>query len=152
MQMSTAADRQWRIGIDTGGTFTDLVAVDAQGKTLLRKVSSTPAKPSEAVFEALCRTNLDLKAELDRFILGTTIVTNAVLQRRGAETILLTTKGFEDVLYIQRIDRPKLYDLQWVKSDPYARRRNTLAWMKECLPMGMCMSRSPTRNWIGYAV
>ena len=136
MQMSTAADRQWRIGIDTGGTFTDLVAVDAQGKTLLRKVSSTPAKPSEAVFEALCRTNLDLKAELDRFILGTTIVTNAVLQRRGAETILLTTKGFEDVLYIQRIDRPKLYDLQWVKSDPYARRRNTFGVDERVLANG----------------
>jgi N-methylhydantoinase A len=124
--MTNRGDRNWRIGIDTGGTFTDLVAVDSSGNTILRKVSSTPSQPSLAVFEALARTELDLDKELERFILGTTIVTNAVIQRKGAETILLTTAGFEDVLYIQRIDRPKMYDLQWVKAEPYARRRNTV--------------------------
>jgi len=124
--MTKRDDRSWRIGIDTGGTFTDLVAVDSSGNTILRKVSSTPAKPSLAVFEALARTEVNLDEELERFILGTTIVTNAVIQRKGAETILLTTAGFEDVLYIQRIDRPKMYDLQWVKAAPYALRRNTI--------------------------
>lgn len=134
--MSESTSCGWRIGIDTGGTFTDLVAVDPNGRTLLRKVSSTPARPSEAVFEALRRTELDLDLDLERFILGTTIVLNAVIQRKGAETILLTTKGFEDVLYIQRIDRPKLYDLQWVKSEPYALRRNTIGVPERVLSDG----------------
>lgn len=120
------AQRTWRIGTDTGGTFTDLVAVSASGETLLRKVSSTPSMPSKAVFEALERTDLDLRQSLDRFILGTTIATNAVIMRTGAPTILVTTAGFEDVLYIQRIDRPDAYDLQWVKTKPYALRRHTV--------------------------
>lgn len=134
--MSGNTNSGWRIGIDTGGTFTDLVAVDPNGETLLRKVSSTPARPSDAVFEALSRTNLNLDLEVERFILGTTIVTNAVLQRKGAVTVLLTTEGFEDVLYIQRIDRPKLYDLQWVKSEPYAMRRNTIGVRERVLSDG----------------
>lgn len=72
------------------------------------------------MFAALERTGLDLTADLDDFVLGTTIATNAVIMRRGAPVILLTTAGFEDVLYIQRIDRPGRYDLQWVKAEPYA--------------------------------
>lgn len=124
--MNADPERSWRIGIDTGGTFTDLVAVSATGETLLRKVSSTPSMPSKAVFEALGRTGLPLHEVLNRFILGTTIATNAVIQRAGATTILFTTAGFEDVLYIQRIDRPEVYDLQWVKTRPFALRRHTI--------------------------
>ena len=116
---------RWRIGIDTGGTFTDLVAVDTAGEVCLTKVSSTPAHPSVACFEALARTGLD-PATFDSFILGTTIATNALLQRKGATTIFLTTAGFEDVLYIQRIDRRGLYDLQWVKPTPFVARRHCL--------------------------
>ena len=116
----------WRVGVDTGGTFTDLVAVGPDGATLLRKVSSTPSAPSQAVFEALGRTGVATSDDLDRFVLGTTIATNAVIQRRGAPVVLLTTAGFEDVLYIQRIDRPGVYDLQWVKAVPYAVRRMTV--------------------------
>jgi N-methylhydantoinase A len=116
---------RWRIGIDTGGTFTDLVAVDTAGEVCLTKVGSTPAQPSVACFEALARTGLD-PASFDSFILGTTIATNALLQRKGAPTIFLTTAGFEDVLYIQRIDRRGLYDLQWVKPTPFVARRHCL--------------------------
>ncbi|MGW0588494.1 hydantoinase/oxoprolinase family protein [Streptosporangium sp. NPDC002607] len=127
---------RWRVGMDTGGTFTDLVALSDQGQLLLRKVSSTPRRPSDAVFAALERTGLDLTRDLDDFVLGTTIATNAVIMRRGAPVILLTTAGFEDVLYIQRIDRPGRYDLQWVKAEPYASRRNTVGVEERVLADG----------------
>ena len=126
----------WRIGVDTGGTFTDLVAVSATGEVRLRKVSSTPPQPSAAVFQALERTGIDLAADLDYFALGTTIATNAVIQRSGARTLFVTTAGFEDNLYIQRIDRKGLYDLQWVKAVPYAARHDTFGVRERILSDG----------------
>lgn len=116
----------WRVGVDTGGTFTDLIAVSSVGEVRLCKVASTPANPATAVFDALNRSRLTLDEEVDYLVLGTTIATNAVLTRQGARTIFVTTAGFEDLLYIQRIDRRGTYDLQWVKSEPYARRRDTV--------------------------
>jgi len=126
----------WRIGVDTGGTFTDLVAVSPTGEVRLRKVSSTPRQPSQAVFEALARTDLDLGTELGYFALGTTIATNAVIQRAGARTLFITTAGFEDNLIIQRIDRKGLYDLQWVKAKPYAARHDTIGVRERILADG----------------
>lgn len=116
----------WRIGIDTGGTFTDLVAVSPVGDVRLSKVSSTPWEPSIACFQALARTGQDVSGNIEAFILGTTIATNALLQRKGTPTIFLTTAGFEDTLYIQRIDRRGLYDLQWVKPTPFVARRHCI--------------------------
>jgi N-methylhydantoinase A len=126
----------WRIGVDTGGTFTDLVAVAPSGEIRLRKVSSTPERPSTAVFEALERTGLELATAIDYFVLGTTIATNAVIQRAGARTLFLTTAGFEDILYIQRIDRKGLYDLQWVKARPYSLRHDTIGVRERVLADG----------------
>jgi N-methylhydantoinase A len=114
------------VGIDTGGTFTDLVAIGPGGEILMRKVSSTPDQPSAASLEALDRTNLDLPRDVGYLVLGTTIATNAVLQRKGVPTILLTTAGFEDILWIQRIDRRGQYDLQWVKAEPYVSRGDVI--------------------------
>ena len=126
----------WRVGVDTGGTFTDLVAVGPDGEVRLRKVSSTPTQPSSAVFSALERSDLALADSLGHFILGTTIATNAVIQRTGARTIFVTTAGFEDNLYIQRIDRRGLYDLQWVKAEPYAKRHDTVGVNERVLADG----------------
>jgi N-methylhydantoinase A len=126
----------WRIGVDTGGTFTDLVAVSPEGEVRLRKVSSTPSEPSLACFEALRRTDLDLSRDIGSFVLGTTIATNALLQRSGAPTMFLTTAGFEDTLYIQRIDRRGLYNLQWIKPAPYVARRHCVGVRERVLADG----------------
>jgi N-methylhydantoinase A len=130
------ASGRWRIGIDTGGTFTDLVAVDANGSLRLIKVSSTPWEPSIACFEALSRAGTEVSGDIDSFVLGTTIATNALLQRKGRTTLFLTTAGFEDTLYIQRIDRRGLYDLQWVKPTPFVARRHCLGVRERVLSDG----------------
>ncbi len=126
----------WRIGVDTGGTFTDLVAVGPHGDVRLAKVASTPADPARATFEAFERSGVDPGGDVDSFILGTTIATNALIQRRGAPTVLVTTAGFEDILYIQRIDRKGLYDLQWVKAEPYVPRNRVVGVVERILADG----------------
>lgn len=100
-----------RVGVDVGGTFTDLVAL-TDGELLLHKVSSTPEDPSLAVLRAVQERGVSLR-EVALFAHGTTVTTNAVIQRRGAPTGLLTTKGFRDVLQIRRTTRGALYDFQW---------------------------------------
>ncbi len=108
-----------RIGIDVGGTFTDLVLVDdAKGETFYAKVSTTPGALWEGVLEGLDKV-LGLASagmdQVDYVVHGTTIGTNAIIERKGAKTGLITTKGFADVLEIGRIQRPGtgLYDF-WV--------------------------------------
>src|SRR6202035_5383993 len=95
-----------RVAIDTGGTFTDCVWVEA-GRLRMLKVFSTPADPSQAIVEALDK--IDRTGE---FVLlhGTTVGTNTLLERKGARTALVTTAGFEDAIEIGRQARPKLYD------------------------------------------
>ena len=134
--MSATPDGAWRIGVDTGGTFTDLVAVGPGGDVRLQKVASTPAEPARATFDALERSGVDPTGDVDSFIMGTTIATNALIQRRGAPTVLITTAGFEDVLYIQRIDRQGLYDLQWVKAEPYVPRDRVVGVRERVLADG----------------
>lgn len=100
-----------RIGVDVGGTFTDLVVL-SDGGIRLHKVSSTPADPSVAVLQGVDELGLELR-EVELFAHGTTVTTNAVIQRIGVPTGLLTTKGFRDVLQIRRTTRGTLYDFQW---------------------------------------
>ncbi len=117
---------QLRIGVDTGGTFTDLVALDeTTGERRTVKVPSTPARPVEAVFTALAGAEA-APEEVSSFVLGTTIATNCLLQRRGARTVYVTTAGFEDVPFIQRINRLGLYDMHWDKPRPYVRRADCI--------------------------
>jgi N-methylhydantoinase A len=96
-----------RIAIDTGGTFTDCVWIDATGQLKMLKVFSTPADPSRAIAEALHKINH--AGELI-ILHGTTVGTNTLLERKGARAALVTTAGFEDAIEIGRQARPKLYD------------------------------------------
>ncbi len=105
-----------RIAIDTGGTFTDCVWTDPKTRRLkMLKVFSTPADPSHAIVEALKRIT-----SAEDFILlhGTTVGTNTLLERKGARTALVTTKGFEDAIEIGRQARPKLYDFFFDRIEP----------------------------------
>lgn len=111
--------RRMRVGVDTGGTFTDFVFQTEEGLRVF-KLASTPADPSEAIMEGLRRI-ADLTGATLRdieVIHGTTVGTNALLERRGAKTALVTTAGFEDVLAIGRQARPALYDLNAIKPEP----------------------------------
>jgi N-methylhydantoinase A len=107
-----------RIAFDTGGTFTDCIYV-RNGRLQILKVSSTPRKPSVAIAKALgqiCESSSDL-ASLE-LVCGTTVSTNALLQRKGGRVTLVTTAGFEDVLEIGRQARPQLYNLLFEKAEP----------------------------------
>jgi N-methylhydantoinase A len=108
-----------RIGVDTGGTFTDFV-YERDGRVELFKLPSTPADPSLAIQQGLTRICAETGAQLSKVevVHGTTVGTNALLQRRGARIALITTKGFEDVLVIGRQARPELYNLNAIKPAP----------------------------------
>jgi N-methylhydantoinase A len=108
------------VGVDTGGTFTDIVYRKG-GRIGVFKILSTPADPADAVLAGL-RTVLP-EGEIERVTYGTTVATNAMLERRGARTVVLLTAGFEDLLEIGRQARPDLYDLEPLRSEPLARNR-----------------------------
>ena len=116
--MGIAPRSNLRIAIDTGGTFTDCVWVeDGRLKTL--KVFSTPDDPSRAIAEALTKMGGGADVTL---LHGTTVGTNALLQRKGARVALVTTAGFEDVIEIGRQARPKLYDFFFDRIPPLVER------------------------------
>jgi N-methylhydantoinase A len=103
-----------QIGVDIGGTFTDIVALDAAGRLTLTKVPSTPKDLLEGIGSAVRRV-LALAGSrpeaVERFIHGTTVATNAILEQKGATTAILATDGFEDVLELGRQKRARMYDL-----------------------------------------
>ena len=98
-----------RLGVDVGGTFTDLVALGG-GRLITAKVPSTPRDQSEGVMNAIETSEVEAGAVV-ALAHGMTVATNALLERRGARTALVTTEGFRDVLEIARQNRPSLYDL-----------------------------------------
>ena len=108
-----------RVGVDTGGTFTDFV-FEVKGRLQIFKLASTPADPSLAITEGLRRIAEITSVTLGdvEVVHGTTVGTNALLQRRGARTALVTTKGFEDVLVIGCQARPELYNLNATRPAP----------------------------------
>ncbi|MCH9675310.1 MAG: hydantoinase/oxoprolinase family protein, partial [Gammaproteobacteria bacterium] len=102
------------IGIDVGGTFTDLYLEDDAGDAVTFKVPSTPDDPSSGFMQALTSAGVHLPS-LKLIVHGTTIATNAVIERKGARLALITTRGFRDVLELGRRDRPRMYGLTGVQ-------------------------------------
>lgn len=115
-----------RVGIDIGGTFTDIVCIESDGAVTTRKVSSTADDYSRSIAEALPGVFEDREigaGDVSEVLHGTTVATNAILQQTGARTGLITTKGFRDVLELRRIRMPELYNWQWDKPPDLVERR-----------------------------
>lgn len=113
-----------RIGADIGGTFTDIAFVDRGGRLTVHKVVSTPPDFGRAVAEVVERLHRDgALGSATEVIHGTTVATNAILERRGARTALITTAGFRDVLELRRARSPHLYDARYVPPPPLVERR-----------------------------
>lgn len=118
-----------RIGVDIGGTFTDLVLLEGGGAIHFTKVPSTPAKPEEAVLTGIRQITATAGipvGNVAEVVHGTTVGSNTLLQKVGAKCGLITTKGFRDVLEIGRVRTPSMFDLSWEKAVPLIARRYRL--------------------------
>ena len=122
-----------RVGVDVGGTFTDLIAAREDGTVEIRKVASTPREPTLGLFRAI--DSLGSHA-IDVLVHGTTVATNALLERRGARVALVTTAGFEDLLWLRRQDRASLYDLARDHPPPLVRRPDVVGAAERMGPDG----------------
>lgn len=113
--MALSSKNEIRIGVDTGGTFTDF-AIYRDGKIEINKIPSTPQNPSLAIFEGIKEF---IRADYPVFVIhGTTVATNSLLERKGGRIALLTTRGFEDILFIGRQTRRNLYSLRGERRAP----------------------------------
>src|SRR5258707_2996179 len=97
-----------RIGVDAGGTFTDFVVLHDDGRLESFKLRSNPASPAAVILEGINRATSGGRAEV---VHGSTVATNALLERKGARTAFVTTDGFTDLVFIGRQNRPQLYNL-----------------------------------------
>ncbi len=114
---------RFMLGIDVGGTFTDFVSYDHQTSSVeVWKVPSVPGDPVGGVLDGL--EDFPHRAALSNLRLGTTVATNAILERKGATIAYITTHGFRDVVFIQRGNRKYHYDMSWVKPKPLVKRRH----------------------------
>ena len=123
----------WRIGIDVGGTFTDLVALGPRG-VRVTKVLSTPAAPAEGLWHAY--EAVELSSPPAALIHGTTVATNTLLERTGARVVLVATAGFEDLLELRRQDRAALYDLSRHHPAPLVPRERVVGLRERMGPRG----------------
>jgi N-methylhydantoinase A len=127
-----------RIGIDIGGTFTDLVAITADGRITTRKVASTPHDYGEGIIAGLHELLGEHTpgTEVTDVLHGTTIGSNTVLEGKGARTALITTRGFRDILEIRDLRMPVLYDIYWTKPRALVERRLRLEVTEKLRPDG----------------
>lgn len=135
-----------RIGVDIGGTFTDLVLLDDKGYVTFTKVSSTPAAPEEAVLTGVQRIleQAGMKtSDVTEVLHGTTVGSNTMLQKVGAKCGLITTKGFRDVLEIGRVRTPTMFDLSWDKPVPLVERQYRLEIDERVLASGDVLRPTP---------
>lgn len=107
-----------RIATDIGGTFTDMVSIDNDGRVITVKSDTTPPNLEEGVISVIKKSGVNPK-EIQTFIHGTTTIINALTERKGAKTALITTKGFRDILEIARCNRPDLFNLVFKKPAPF---------------------------------
>ena len=119
-------EKTYRVGADIGGTFTDIVLMGDDGSIATKKVSSTPADYGVAIATGLAKllkeTDVDTTA-IEGIVHGTTVVTNAIIEQKGANTALITTAGFRDVLELRRVRIPELYNFLYEKIPPLVRRQ-----------------------------
>jgi N-methylhydantoinase A len=133
---TTDAKGRFLVGIDTGGTFTDLVAFDVHSGTLsTSKTPSVPSQPGQALLDAVQAADLAMP-DIAGLVHGTTVATNALIERTGARVLLLVTAGHEDIPYIQRINRKTLYDLRWQKPKPLLASRRDSVGVQERIGSG----------------
>lgn len=125
-----------RVGIDIGGTFTDLVAIAADGRVLARKAASTPHDYAESIVAGLRSLLCETSGEVAEVLHGTTIGSNTILEGKGARTALITTQGFRDVLEIRDLRMPRLYDIGWTKPPPLVERGLCLEVREKLRPNG----------------
>ena len=121
-----------RVGVDVGGTFTDLVALADDGTIEVRKVVTTPDDPAVGLFRAVD----GLRGPIELLIHGTTVATNALLERHGARVVLVATAGFEDLLWLRRQDRAALYDLARDHPPPLVARADVVGVAERMGPGG----------------
>ena len=115
----------YRIGVDIGGTFTDIVLLAEDGTVATRKVSSSVDDYARAIMEGVASLVAEHAidgADIAEVVHGTTVASNALLERKGARTGLIGTRGFRDVLEIRNLRMPRLYDLAWEKPPPLVER------------------------------
>ena len=116
----------FRVGVDIGGTFTDIVFLDGHGRLFIKKVSSSTDDYARAIVDGLREVFEETGlggSDVAEVLHGTTVASNAILELRGARTGLITTRGFRDVLEIRHLRMPRLYDLTWDKPLPLVERR-----------------------------
>lgn len=147
-----------KIATDIGGTFTDIVVINDAGKVIVNKAHTTPPNFEKGVMDAVKKTKasssgIDWNEEIKSFVHGTTVVINALTEKKGAKTALLTTKGFRDIYEICRGNRPDLFNLRFQKSVPviprYLRREveERMDYMgNELIPL----NKEDIRTWVEY--
>ena len=123
-----------RVGVEVGGTFTDLVAIGPSGVQIV-KVPSVPASPDEGAFNALIESGISFET-IEDLAHGSTVATNSVIERKGYPIAFVTTRGFKDILALQRHNRNNIYDLAYQKPLPVVDRKNSFEVDERILPDG----------------
>ena len=123
----------YHVGVDIGGTFTDIVVLGSDGSIHIKKVSSSADDYARALVDGLTDALHEAGltgGEVEEIRHGTTVASNAILEHKGAKVGLITTKGFRDVLEIRTLRFPRLYDLSWTKPPPPSVIRGNLSSLR----------------------